>query len=172
MEKEIARLEQQNIDLKKQNDAQGRLLIAYSHEKQNKEKQEVAKTKDDKQTNKGEDLLYTKCDPWPAGGMQNKDALLVPGHPKPQPQIALQVHDHDRNRLIADVVVLYASHVRELEAKGETVIVSNTNRVDKVLVHDWGAGVMAEFGRDTINIQITKAKTLEDVRWLGGMIIA
>ena len=80
VEKEIARLEQQNIALKKKNDAQGQIILAYSKEKQAKPQQPPTIAQLDNE--KGEDKLFTSHDPWPAGGvkMHKYDQL----QPRPQ----------------------------------------------------------------------------------------
>ena len=49
------------------------------------------------------------------------------------------------------------------------VRINETNVVgDGILVHNWGILLQQELGRDVLCTQITKAKTLEDVRLAGG----
>ena len=94
VEKEIARLEQQNIDLKQKSEAQGQFILAYSKEKQAGAQLQPTTAQRGKET--GEDKLYTSNDPWPPGGLKsyNHDNL------QPQRQYnGLQVHDHDHKQL-------------------------------------------------------------------------
>ena len=178
VEKEIARLEQQNLDLKnekldlkKKNEAQGQIILAFHEEKQATPKQ-LRQPDAQQDNNKGEDPLYTTNDPWPAGGMKADDH----GRP-PQQHNALQVHDHqqvddnllvqDRDRRIQNAVKMYAQHVRELETKCEKVIINNINVVDNLLVHNWGQMVRAELSASEVYTGNTKVQTLQDVRLAG-----
>ena len=45
--------------------------------------------------------------------------------------------------------------------------INNTNVVDNVLVHNWGQLVREEFGIQTVDVQINKVKTLQDVKMAG-----
>ena len=160
----IARLEKQNLELKQRTDEQGRLIIHLNKAIGQTPRQQRPQTDDHGQEGKGEDLLYTRHDFWPPGGMNGRDALQVPDQ---RPQTTLLAHDHDREHEIQNVVKVYANHVREFEVKGEIVIINNINVVNKVLVHDWGKRLREELGRSNTNVRITKAEALQDVRMAG-----
>ena len=93
--------------------------------------------------------------------MKGSDVVQVPDQPL---QTTLLANDHDREYEIQNAVKLYANHIRELEAKGEIVIINNTNVVNNVLVHDWGKILREQLGWGNTNVQITKAKAPQDVR--------
>ena len=120
---------------------------------------------------KGEDLLFTKHDPWPPGGMKEGHAVQVPDRQQPT---ALLANDDDREYDIQKAVTLYAAQVRELEAKGETVEINNTNVVNNVLVHDWGKRLREQLGWSNTNVlttHITKLRHYKMYVWQEKWII-
>ena len=98
VEKEIARLEQQNLDLKnekldlkKKNEAQGQIILAF-HKETQATPQQPRQIDAQQDKSKGEYLCYTTNDPCPVGGMKADDHKRPP-----QQHNALQVHDHTQH---------------------------------------------------------------------------
>ena len=57
---------------------------------------------------------------------------------------------------ITEALELFAEHVRKVEGQGEVVRISETNIVNKVIVHDWGRRFRSLLGKATIDKQTYK----------------
>ena len=143
--KEIERLERQNLDLKKRNDEQGRLIVRLAKpveaaittilpqppitERPPTTQLTTIAQKDDGQK---EYLLYSKFDPRPMGGARGGNANNLGVQP-----------DNDRTDQIDKVVKTFAAQIRDMESKGQSITINQSNVANNILVHNWGGEIIA-----------------------------
>ena len=143
--KEVERLNKQNeqkdeaiLDLKQRNEVQQRMIVALPHTPQSQQQPRPAPPP--QPTAQVDDNLPAE---------KAEDALLTKRDPWG----------------VGAAVKKFADHIREEEAKGNTVYISDINIVNNNIVHNWGKLLREELGRADNQInQTTKVKTLQDVK--------
>ena len=155
--KEIERLnkkdkeqEERIVDLQKRNDVQQRLLSLYNKEREREAKEDFDKEQEAPQQ---VEQIITIIDI-----IRKMDEAV--DEKKPEDLL------FTKNCVwaITKAIEVFADHIREVEARGDTVNINETNAVNGVLVHNLGKLLREELGRDLTTKQTNKAKTLQDVR--------
>ena len=167
----IEKLELNIGELSSQNVERGRMLAAFNQQRlaaqaatteqqltttETQQQQQIIEQImiDTKQTeNQKEDVLFTQDTAWPWTGGRK-------GVPTARQEVT-------QENAVIKAIQLYVNHIRDMEARGESVIINEINVVDNVLIHNWGKLLREEL--DTVDKVHTfqRAKTLQNVRMAG-----